>query len=111
MSQTFYLNKNGEKYYLSNELKGHKLFRDLDFIKKYLHYYIKEELEKSIAKSKIKITEKSKQEIIFAVILSLINFFKETGLNKEQFLKIFEDLPKEYNLSEDFMNNINAIIE
>ena len=46
MSQIFYINNDGEKHYLIKDIKGHRLFSEIDYIKKYLDCNINEELEK-----------------------------------------------------------------
>ena len=111
LSQTFYVNKNEEKVYLINKLKGHKLFFDLDFLKKCLNLSLKDELEKSLKQSQNKLSDKHKDEMIFATVLPFANYFKEIGLNKEQLLQIIEGISDEYKLNEENMNNIKAIIE
>ena len=47
LSQTFYVERNDQKFYLSYNFRGNKLFSEIDFLSKYLKYIIKEELEKS----------------------------------------------------------------
>ena len=111
LADTFYLNKNGEKYYLNNKLKGHQLLTDIDFLNKCLAYNIKEEFDKARKLSKVKPSIQREDEIIFSTILPFINFYKEMGLNKQQISNIIEKLPKEYNMSKEKMNEINALIE
>ena len=110
LSQTFYINKEGKKYYISEELRGHNIFSDLDFLLKYVKYYINVEIEKSISKSKTIISDKRKQEVVFATILPFINFLKEMDVNKDKLSEIIKGLSEEYNLGEKFINNINTII-
>ena len=44
LSQTFYINKDGKKYYISEQLKGHNIFSNLDFLLKYINFFINEEI-------------------------------------------------------------------
>lgn len=110
LSQTFYINKDGEKYYLIKTIRGHKLFNDINYIKRYLNYCINEEIEKSKKKSKIEISDKAKQDIIFATMLPFCNYMNEFGVSKPVLLEIIDSVCKEYKLSEDLRNNINMII-
>lgn len=110
LSQTFYINKDGKKYYISEQLKGHNIFSNLDFLLKYINFFINEEIEKSVSKSKIAVTEKRKQEIVFGTILPFCNFLKEMEISKDELNKIIEGLAHDYNLNDEFKNNINIII-
>ena len=110
LSQTFYINKEGKKYYINEELRGHNIFSDLDFLLKYVKYYINVEIKKSNSKSKTIISDKRKQEVVFATILPFINFLKEMDVNKDKLSEIIKGLSEEYNLGEEFINNINTII-
>ena len=110
LSQTFYINKDGEKYYLIKTIRGHKLFNDINYIKRYLNYCINEEIEKSKKKSKIEISDKAKQDIVFATMLPFCNYMNEFGVSKPVLLEIIDSVCKEYKLSEDLRNNINMII-
>ena len=111
LSQTFYINKDGQKMYLINTLKGHKLFNDIEFIKIYLNSLINEEIGKSEDKSKVKLNSKSKMDIIFATMLPFCNYMLEFGIEKDKLLEINESIYKKYELKEDLIKNINMIIE
>ena len=110
LSQTFYINRDGEKYYLIKKIRGHKLFNEINYIKKYLNYCIHEEFEKSMKKSKIELTAKAKQDIVFATILPFCNYMNEFGVSKTVLLEIIDSACKEHQLSEDLKNNINMMI-
>ena len=110
LSQTFYINKEGKKNYISERLKGNKFFSETDFTD-YIRSCIKKELEKSNSKTKGKISENHKKEMIFATILPFCNYLKEMDISKEQLIKMVQNLSKEYELNEEFVNIINQSIE
>ena len=88
LSQTFYVKRNDQKFYLSYNFKGNKLFSEIDFLSKYLKYIIKEELEKSSRISKTKISDNSKKQILFSNIFSFNAFLKEINVNKDDISKV-----------------------
>lgn len=111
LSQTFYVNKDGAKFYLFNKIKGHKIFSQVDFIKQYLDSSLKEEFQKAKIKSDREITLKEKQGMVFANILSFCKYMAEFGVPKQTLLEINESFYKEYKLSQDLINDINAMLE
>ena len=111
LSQTFYVNKDGKKIYLFNKLKGHKIFSQTDFIKQYLNYSLNEEFQKVKLKSDREISLNEKQSIVFANILPFSKCMIEFGVPKQTLLEMNESLYKEYELSEDLINDINAMLE
>ena len=111
LSQTFYVNKDGKKIYLFNKLKGHKIFSQTDFIKQYLNYSLNEEFQKVKLKSDREISLNEKQSIVFANILPFSKCMIELGVPKQTLLEMNESLYKEYELSEDLINDINAMLE
>ena len=111
LSQTFYVNKDGTKFYLFNKIKGHKIFSQIDFIKQYLDSSLNEEFQKAKIKSDREITLKEKQGMVFANILSFCKYMAEFGVPKQTLLEINESFYKEYKLSQDLINDINAMLE
>jgi hypothetical protein len=107
LSQTFYVKRNDQKFYLSYNFKGNKLFSEIDFLSKYLKYIIKEELEKSSRISKTKISDNSKKQILFSNIFSFNAFLKEINVNKDDISKVNESVYEEYNLDDEYKNSIN----
>ena len=110
-SQTFYINKEGKKNYISERLKGNKFFSETESFTDYIRSIIKKELEKSNSKTKGKISENHKKEMIFATVLPFCNYLKEMDISKEQVIKMVQNLSKEYELNEEFVNIINQSIE
>ena len=111
LSQTFYVKRNDQKFYLSYNFKGNKLFSEIDFLSKYLKYIIKEELEKSSRISKTKISDNSKKQILFSNIFSFNAFLKELDVNKDDISKINESVYEEYNLDDEYKNSINESLK
>ncbi len=111
LSQTFYINKDGEKHYLIKDIKGHRLFSEIDYITKYLDCCINEEFEKSKSKSEAGISEKAKKDIVFATILPFCNYMSEFGVSKESLLKINDSICKQYQLPDDLKTNLIMMIE
>ena len=48
--------------------------------------------------------------MIFATILPFCNYLKEMDISKEQLIKMVQNLSKEYELNEEFVNIINYLI-
>jgi hypothetical protein len=111
LSQTFYVKRNDQKFYLNYNFRGNKLFSEIDFLSKYLKYIIKEELEKSSRISKTKISDNSKKQILFSNIFSFNAFLKELNVNKDDISKVNESVYEEYNLDEEYINSINESLK
>ena len=111
LSETFYINKNGEKYYLIREIRGHRLFNEIDYITKYLDFCIKEEFEKSKKKTYNGISEKDKKDIVFATFLPFCNYMSEFGVSKESLFKISNSICEQYQLTDDLKANLNMMIQ
>ena len=111
LSQTFYVNKDGEKYYLIKDIRGHRLFNEIDYITKYLDCCIDEEFKKSREKSHTEISEKSKKELVFATFLPFCNYMSELGVSKELLQKINDSICEKYQLTDDLKAQLNMMIQ
>ena len=111
LSQTFYVDKEGKKFYLFNKLKGHKIFSQIDYIKKYLDFSLNEDFQRAKRESDNEISNEGKQNLVFANILSFCKYMLEFGVPKQTLLEINESLYKEYKFNEDLINEINNILE
>lgn len=111
LSETFYINKNGEKYYLIKDIRGHRLFSEIDYITKYLNFCINEEFEKSKEKSHAGLSEKAKKDIVFATFLPFCNYMSEFGVTKESLQKINDSICEQYQLTDDLKANLNMMIQ
>jgi len=111
LSQTFFVNKDNQKYYLNHKLKGHKLFDEIDFLYQYIKNIINEEVEKTKQNKKITSSNKLMKEFIFSTVFPSFTILKQLGVNKEQLKKIVEFLDKDYELGEEYKKIINNSIE
>ena len=111
LSETFYVNKDGDKHYLIKDIRGNKLFNEVDYITKYLNCCINEEFQKSREKSHAEISEKSKKDIVFATFLPFCNYMSEFGVTKELLLKINDSICEQYQLTDDLKANLNMMIQ
>ena len=110
LSETFYVDKDGQKYYLYNKLNGHKLFNDIDYSKKYLYFSIEEEFTNSKKKSQREINSKEKNDIVFANVLPFCKYMLEFGVPKQKVVEINEELYKKYELNQTVIDNINLFL-
>ena len=108
LTQTFYVNKNGEKIYLFEKIKGHKIFFEVDYFIKYLKFDIK---EKSNTNQKNALSTKNLEQVIYSHILTFHSCMEPLGMPKEKILQIIKEIYKEYNVREEVQNDINNIIE
>ena len=118
LSQTFYIQKNGEKYFLQKELKKKEFFRSVKFWTDHVQEIIDEELanfENDIKKNKLIISDQKRQkkieELLFTKIISLIASLNGFELEKEKVDEIILPIIKKYNLSDEVKESILSLIE
>ena len=118
LSQTFYLMKNGKKYFLQKELKNCEYFRDSKFWISNLEDMIKDEKEKfdiQAAKNNLIFSEDKKkkkmEEIVFTKIASIIASLNGFELEKEKIDEIISSTLTKYKLSDETINTINLLLQ
>ena len=118
LSQTFYLMKNGKKYFLQKELKNCEYFRDSKFWISNLEDMIKDEKEKfdiQAAKNNLIFSEDKKkkkmEEIVFTKIASIIASLNGFELEKEKIDEILSVAISKYKLPDETIKTINSLIE
>ena len=114
LPQTFYTNKDGEKYYIQKELKGHKLFNDKEYIEQYIKLRINEEIQKlkaNIKKNNLEEKNYSLGTVAFSNLLPFCDNMIGFGMKKEILMEIIEPLFEEYKISEEMKQNIQGIIK
>ena len=118
LSQTFYLMKNGKKYFLQKELKNCEYFRDSKFWISNLEDMIKDEKEKfdiQAAKNNLIFSEDKKkkkmEEIVFTKIASIIASLNGFELEKEKIDEIISSTITKYKLSDETINTINLLLQ
>ena len=118
LSQTFYMMKDGNKYFLQKELKNCQYFRNPKFWISNLEDMIQDEKEKfdsQTAKNKLKFSEDKKkkkmEEIVFTKIASLIASLNGFELEKEKIDEILSPSITKYKLSDETIKTINLLIQ
>lgn len=117
LSQTFYVMKDGSKYFLQKEVKNKEFFRSVEFWKDYLEDLIIQELEKFEEESKrnsIVYSEERKNkkinDILFSKIVSLITSLNGFELERDKIDNILKPLMDKYKLPEDLKESIFSLI-
>ena len=118
LSQTFYVMKNNEKYFLQKELKKKEYFNSVDFWKNSIENSIVLELERfgdELKKNNIVLDEKKKQkkldEILFTKIVSFITCLNGFELNREKIDNILIPLMNKYNVKEEMKQSIFPLLD
>lgn len=119
LSQTFYIIKDGKKYFLQQDLKNKKFFRSIEFWIYYLQDLINEELEKYeeeiLKNNNYVISEQEKQgkleEILSSKIMSFIASLNGFELEKEKVDIIILPFINKYILSSEVKDSILSIVE
>ena len=118
LSQTFYILKNKEKFYLQQELRVHPLFKKKEFWESHLSDIINEEIEKierqqkegKIILSKETKTKKIK-EIILTKLIPISTYMSEFGVSKEMIVEIITPALDKYDIDEISRTMILSLIE
>ena len=114
LSQTFYTDKDGQKFYIQKELKGHKLFNEKETMEKYIRFCINEEIEKmkeNIKRNNLNENKYSLSTIAFSHLLPFCNNMIEFGMQQEILMELIEPILKEYKVTEEMRQNIQEIIK
>ena len=127
LSQTYFkMDNKGEKYYLQNIIKDHKLFTNTHFWEKVLDISLRNEVNrvknirnKNEDNSQIKEDKNNKLEddlekfndIAFGQIISLVNSMIDFDINIVEIKKIIEPKIEEYKLNENHKKNIDLVIQ
>lgn len=118
LSQTFYIMKNNEKYFLQKEIKKKDYFRSNDFWIDHLESLISDELNKFEEESKrnsiIYSEERKKkkiEDIVFSKIVSIIASLNGFELEKEKTDNILLPIITKYNLSNEMKESIMSLVQ
>ena len=108
LSQTFFIKKNMNKYYIVNDIKNHQIFKSEEFWKNQLKIKIEEQLTKINNNTKRmnlnlseKESQKQKDETIFSQFVSISANMKEFGLNSDIILNIANQIFESYNTGDE----------
>ena len=117
LSQTFYVMKNNEKYFLQKELKNKEFFSSTDNWFNKIDSTIRAELERfqnEVVKNYIDLSEKKKEkkkeEIIYTKLISYIASLNGFELDKEKIDKIILPLFDKYNVKEEMRQSILPLL-
>ena len=118
LSQTFYIMKDDQKYFLQKELKKKDYFRSIEFWKDNLEKLISDELNKFEEESKrnsiIYSEERKKkkmEDIVFSKIVSIIASLNGFELEKEKTDNILFPIISKYNLSDEMKESIMSLVQ
>jgi len=108
LSQTFFIKKNVNKYYIVNDIKNHQIFKSEEFWKNQLKIKIEEQLTKINNNTKRmnlnlseKESQKQKDETIFSQFVPISANMKEFGLNSDTILNIANQIFESYNTGDE----------
>ena len=108
LSQTFFITKNVNKYYIVNDIKNHQIFKSEEFWKNQLKIKIEEQLTKINNNTKRmnlnlseKESQKQKDETIFSQFVPISANMKEFGLNSDIILNIANQIFESYNTGDE----------
>ena len=108
LSQTFFIKKNENKYYIVNDIKNHQIFKSEGFWKNQLKIKIEEQLTKinnNTKRTNLNLSEKESQkqkdETIFSQFVPISTNMKEFGLNSDTILNIANQIFESYNTGDE----------
>ena len=117
LSQTFYIIKDEQKYFLQKEINKKEYFRTVDFWYNKLDNSISQEFERfeeELKDKNIDLNEekkrKKKEEILFTRFISFITSLNGFELEKEKIEKILFPLFDKYNIKEEMRKSILPLI-
>ena len=127
LSQTFYCDYNGNKYYILEKIKNHKWLSNPDYWINYIDIMLEPEFDKLIERypqltkedirnNTEKITNNLKKklsDIIYSQILPFVNNMKEFGISLKKIVEIAEGILNKYDFlcEEDKINVFSLISE
>ena len=117
LSQTFYIMKDNNKYFLQKELKDKEFFKSVDFWFNKIDNLMENELERfetELVKNDISLNEtkknKKREEILFTNMVSFVTSLNGFELEKEKIDKIIFPLLDKYNIKDNKRESILGLI-
>ena len=118
LSQTFYIIKDGKKYFLQQAINNHELFKKEEFWHNYMEDTInseinnfEEEIKKESIKYKKSIKEKKIKEIISSKLIPFSSYMSGFEAPKEMILNIINPIIDKYNLDENSRMILMSLLE
>ena len=106
LSQTYYKKVNTKKIYLVEDIKPHKLFKEIGFWEKLIHEKINEEfkIHKKLSSNSNILSifqDKNKDEIIITKLFPFISMMKDFNITKEKIIELMIKIMEKYNCSDN----------
>ena len=115
LSQTFYIMKDGKKFFIQKAIKDHPLFQKEDFWENYMKDIMDEEIKKIQKNSK---TELSKEKldtkinhIIFSKVVPIYNYMSDFKVKQDKILNVINNIFNRYQIKEEEKNKILSLLE
>jgi len=118
LSQTYYITRDNQKYYLQNELMNNELFKTKKFWETYTRYSIDKEISLSkksdevngVVNENAKETEEKIRNIVFAQLVPLNDNMIDFGIDINIIEEIISPIIKEYKISPDLAEVIYSVL-
>ena len=118
MSQTYYITRDNQKYYLQNELINNELFKTKKFWETYTRYSIDKEISLSkksdevngVINENAKETEEKIRNIVFAQLVPLNDNMIDFGIDINIIEQIISPIIKEYKISPELAEVIYSVL-
>ena len=114
LSQTFYIMKDGNKFFIQKAIKDHPLFKKEEFWENYLKDGLDEEIEK-VKKNEKHESEKNLQikvnEVMLSKVIPISSYMRDFGLNDEKIINIVNNIFNRYEINEEGRNMILSLLE
>ena len=118
LSQTYYITRDNQKYYLQNELMNNELFKTKKFWETYTRYSIDKEISLSkksdevngVINENAKETEEKIRNIVFAQLVPLNDNMIDFGIDINIIEEIISPIIKEYKISPELAEVIYSVL-
>ena len=118
LSQTFYIIKDEQKFFLQQAINGHELYKKEEFWQNYMEDTInseidtfEEEIKKELIKYKKEVKEKKIREIISSKLIPFVAYMSGFGASKEMILNIINPIIEKYNFEENSRMILLSLLE
>ncbi len=113
LSQTYYINKNGQKEYLQKQIMNNSLFKTQKFWEMYANYSITRELSNCIIGENAEDhdIEESYSNIVFAQLIPMADNMIDFGLDINIVESIILPIVKKYKFSQELTESLTSTIE
>jgi len=107
LSQTYYYNLNNEKIYIFRLINNNRWLKNAYFWRGFIQYMIDLEIKRTIS-----FTTQNMNEILFTLLLPIVNNMIGFNMDKRIIIKIIDEISEKYNyLNEESLNTIFTLLE